>query len=309
MTRQKPRISVVIPLYNKAGFILQALSSVASQTDASFEIVVVDDGSTDGSAEVVKRADLSSLRLIEQDNAGVSAARNRGIEAAEGTWIALLDADDLWSHDHLAGLLHAVEGTRAIAAFSNLRLQSREGRPFIDPKLSAQIVDDYFSFALSNGGYPVSASSVMARKDELLAAGLFPNGVSAGEDIDTWCRLAFRGSFVYDARLSATYNDVGSSTLGGRGKAMRPLFAERLSALIRDGGVPPALAESSRRYANFLLLEYARQLLDLGLHAEARAVLLNDCRLGYDARRFLRRLARTSPVGRTMFRLVRAGSA
>lgn len=309
MTRQKPLISVVIPLYNKAGFILQALSSVASQSDASFEIVVVDDGSTDGSAEVVKRVGLSSLRLIEQANAGVSAARNRGVVAAEGTWIALLDADDLWSHDHLAGLLHAVDGTRAIAAFSNLRLQSREGRPFIDPKLSAQIVDDYFSFALSNGGYPVSASSVMARKDELLAAGLFPNGVSAGEDIDTWCRLAFRGSFVYDARLSAMYNDVGSPTFGGRGKAMRPLFAERLSGLIRDGGVPPALAESSRRYANFLLLEYARQLLDLGLYAEARAVLLNDCRLGYDARRFLRRLARTSPVGRTMFRLVRAGAA
>ena len=172
MTRQKPLISVVIPLYNKAGFILQTLSSVASQTDASFEIVVVDDGSTDGSAEVVKRVGLSSLRLIEQANAGVSAARNRGVVAAEGTWIALLDADDLWSHDHLAGLLHAVDGTRAIAAFSNLRLQSREGRPFIDPKLSAQIVDDYFSFALSNGGYPVSASSVMARKDELLAAGL-----------------------------------------------------------------------------------------------------------------------------------------
>src|SRR6185437_6731275 len=308
MTRQKPLVSVVIPLYNKAGFILQALSSVASQTDASFEIVVVDDGSTDGSVEVVKRADLSSLRLIEQDNAGVSAARNRGIVAAEGTSIALLDADDLWSHDHLAGLLHAVEGTRAIAAFSNLRLQSREGRPFIDPKLSAQIVDDYFSFALSNGGYPVSASSVMARKDELLAAGLFPNGVSAGEDIDTWCRLAFRGSFVYNARLSATYNDVGSPTLGGRGKAMRPLFAERLSGLIRDGGVPPALAESSRRYANFLLLEYARQLLDLGFYVEARAVLLHDCRLGYDARRFLRRLARTSRVGRTMFRLVRGGA-
>jgi glycosyltransferase involved in cell wall biosynthesis len=74
-------------LYNKADFILKALSSVAGQIDASFEIVVVDDGSTDGSVEVVKKAGLSSLRLIEQANAGVSAARNRGIVAAEGTWI------------------------------------------------------------------------------------------------------------------------------------------------------------------------------------------------------------------------------
>jgi hypothetical protein len=75
--------------------------------------------------------------------------------------------------------------------------------------------------------------------------------------------------------------------------------------LIRDGKVPPALIESSRRYANFLMLEYARQLLDAGEYAEARTVLLNECVVGYDSTRFLKRLARTSSVGRAIFRLTR----
>src|SRR3954471_13199867 len=128
-----PSVSVVIPLYDKGHCVLTTLSSVASQGRTDFEVIVVDDGSTDGSAELVKTAGLPYLRLIQQKNAGVSAARNRGISAAQGKWIAFLDADDLWSHDHLEGLLQSAAGTSAIAVFSNLRLQSRAGRPLVDP--------------------------------------------------------------------------------------------------------------------------------------------------------------------------------
>ncbi len=306
MMRRKPLVSIVIPLYNKADFILKTLSSAASQVDVNFEIVVVDDGSTDASTERVKLAGVARARLIEQSNAGVSAARNSGIAAAEGKWIALLDADDLWSRDHLAGLLQAVEGGEAIAAFSNLRLQSLAGRPLIDPGLAAQDVDDYFSFALRNGGYPISSSSIMVLRDQLLAAGLFAEGISSGEDVDMWCRLACRGRFTYSARISATYNDAGSPTLrAGSARIVPPLFAQRLPGLIREGRVPPGLVGSGRRYANFLMLEYARQLVDGSHYAEARRVLLNDCVPSYDLGRFLKRLARTSFVGRTLFPLVR----
>jgi glycosyltransferase involved in cell wall biosynthesis len=268
--------------------------------------VIVDDGSTDGGALLVEVASVPRLRLIQQANAGVSAARNRGIAAARGKWIALLDADDLWSHDHLAGLLSFVEGNAAIAAFSNLRLQSRAGGPLIDRKVVAQQVDDYFSFALSNGGYPISSSSIVIRRDKLLAAGLFAEGVSTGEDIDMWCRLACQGPFFYNARLSATYNDASSPMLSSDGREVaRPFFAQRLHDLIRDGRVPHALVESGRRYANFLMLEYARQLLDRDRYVEARAVLLKDCVPSYDSMRFVKRLARTSSLGRALFRLSR----
>ncbi len=306
--RRKPFVSVVIPLYNKADFILKTLCSAVSQIDVEFEIVIVDDGSTDGGARLVETSGVPGLRLIQQANAGVSAARNRGIAAAEGKWIAFLDADDLWSHDHLAGLLNAAEDSTAIAAFSNLALESRAGRPSIDRKIAAQKVDDYFSFALSNGGYPMSSSSSLVLRDELLAAGLFAVGIPAGEDIDMWCRLACQGPFVYNAKLSATYNDARSpsnrASSGARAVA-RPLFAQRLPNMIREGRVPPVLVESSRRYANFLFLEYARQLLDCGQFVEARAVLLNHCNVSYDSNRFMKRLLRTWPPGRALFQLSR----
>jgi glycosyltransferase involved in cell wall biosynthesis len=301
---RKPLVSVVIPLYNKAEFILNTLSTAASQRAAEFEIIVVDDGSTDGGVELVKKADVPHLQLIEQTHAGVSVARNRAIAAAQGKWIALLDADDLWSYDHLAGLLDAVEGNNVIAAFSNIRLQSRAGLPLLDLNMPAQKVDDYFSFALSNGGYAISSSSIMVLRDELLAAGLFAEGVSTGEDIDVWCRLACQGPFFYNARLSSTYNDARSLTRFAGGKVAPPLFAQRFPELISLGRLPPALVESGRRYVNFLMLEYARQLLDFGRHSEARTVLLNNCVPGYDLGRFLKRLARTSSFGRTLYQLL-----
>jgi glycosyltransferase involved in cell wall biosynthesis len=302
----KPSVSVVVPLYNKAEFIVNTLSAAARQIAAEFEIIVVDDGSTDGSGELVKEARLPHLKLIEQPNAGVSAARNRAIAAAQGKWIALLDADDLWSHDHLAGLIDAVENGDVIAAFSNARLQSRSGHPLVDPNVSPQKVDDYFSFALANGGYSMQTSATLVLRNQLLEAGLFAEGLSTGEDIDMWCRLACRGPFFYTAKPSAVYNDARSPTLRSeKGRIVRPFFAQRLPDLIRDGKVPPALIESSRRYANFLMLEYARQLLDAGEHAEARRVLLNECAVSYDLTRFLKRLARTSAVGRAIFRLTR----
>jgi hypothetical protein len=159
-----------------------------------------------------------------------------------------------------------------------------------------------FSFALSHRGYPIGTSAILIRREQLIRAGLFAEEVSAGEDTDMWCRLACRGAFFYNARLSATYNDAHSA----HWRIAPPVFAQRVPELIRNGAMPPALVESGRRYANFLTLEYARQLLDAGQHAEARAVLLNDCAPGYDPWRFLKRLARTSSIGRALFRLSRA---
>jgi glycosyltransferase involved in cell wall biosynthesis len=301
-----PLISVVVPLYNKAEFVLATVRSAVAQIDAEFEIIVVDDGSTDGGAGLLRSLNFPRLRLIEQVNSGVSAARNRAILAAQGKWIAFLDADDVWSPHHLASLLNAVTEGGVIGAFSNCRLQSRGSAPLIDRKIAAQKIDDYFSFALSNGGYPIATSALMIMRDELIAAGLFAEGVSTGEDIDMWCRLAYRGPFSYSATISATYNDAPSETsIAREAQLARPIFAQRLPCLIRCATVPPSLIDSSKRYANFLMLEHARRLLDAGKHVEARAVLLNDCIPRYDLIRFTKRFARTWSFGRYLFRLSR----
>lgn len=95
-------ISVIIPLYNKAHTIVNTLNTVLNQTYQNFEIIIVNDGSTDNGIEVIKQNfNDSRIRIINQSNAGVSAARNRGIQESHGTWISFLDADDEWMPDYL----------------------------------------------------------------------------------------------------------------------------------------------------------------------------------------------------------------
>jgi len=103
------RISVVIPLYNKARWIRRALDSVAAQSFADFEVLVVDDGSTDGGARIVADYGAPRFRVIEQRNAGPGAARNRGISEAKGDLVAFLDADDEWLPNYLADSLHLLD--------------------------------------------------------------------------------------------------------------------------------------------------------------------------------------------------------
>ena len=106
MIFQRPRVSIVIPLYNKANVLGDTLTCILSQTVQDFEAIVVDDGSTDGGGALVETARDPRFRLLRQANLGVSAARNRGILEAQAEWVALLDADDLWlstpvSYTHL----------------------------------------------------------------------------------------------------------------------------------------------------------------------------------------------------------------
>lgn len=106
-----PRVSVVIPCFNTERYIAATLRAVLAQTGASLEVIVVDDGSTDGSAALVER-DFPQVRLIRRANAGVAAARNTGIEAASGDWVAFCDADDIWLPGKLAAQFDAINATQ-----------------------------------------------------------------------------------------------------------------------------------------------------------------------------------------------------
>src|SRR5690606_11857402 len=111
--------SIVIPLYNKEQSVTNTLQSVLNQTYTEFEVVIVNDGSTDNSVEKVEAFNDPRIRLIHQANAGVSAARNKGIEEAKFEWIAFLDADDLWMENHLSTLRNMIETYPEYKAFCN----------------------------------------------------------------------------------------------------------------------------------------------------------------------------------------------
>ena len=131
-------ISVVIPLYNKERQIAHTLRSVFAQTFQDFEVVIVDDGSTDGSVAEVEKFTDSRIRLIRQVNAGVAAARNRGIEEAQGELIAFLDADDEWKPEYLATQYHLYQKYPECSVYAcNYEFREYEGKvtPTIIPKL------------------------------------------------------------------------------------------------------------------------------------------------------------------------------
>jgi glycosyltransferase involved in cell wall biosynthesis len=125
-------VAAIIPLYNGEAFIRESLESVLAQTEPADEIIVVDDGSTDGGAEIVKEmAARHPIRLISKSNGGIGSARNRGIAEAKSTHIALLDQDDIWYEDHLAVLKRPfLEGERRNLAlvYANLDRIDRQGR-------------------------------------------------------------------------------------------------------------------------------------------------------------------------------------
>lgn len=206
-----PKFSVVIPLYNKAASVGATLQTVFEQTFTDFEIVVVDDGSTDGSADIVASLKHPKVRLIRQANSGVSAARNRGIREARAPWIAFLDADDLWTPRHLADIAaetaaHPECGMVATRydlfdEFGNHTPNAVNG---VDLEKLAVTVTDYFHLC-SISDPLVWSSAVAVRRDLLSECGGFPVGVTSGEDLVTWAHLACLAPLRFVTTVSASY--------------------------------------------------------------------------------------------------------
>lgn len=210
-------ISVVIPLYNKARQVAHTLRSVLGQTFREFEVVIVDDGSTDGSADEARSVHDGRIRLVSQRNAGVSAARNRGVAEARYDLIAFLDADDEWEPTYLETQYNLYKKYPDCSVYAcNYEFCNADGRvmPTILRKLPFEgedgILSNYFEVA-SCSHPPLWTSAVMVRKQALQAVGGFPLGIRSGEDLLTWARLAVKykiafsrkplATFVFDARL------------------------------------------------------------------------------------------------------------
>ncbi|MEH6442685.1 MAG: glycosyltransferase family 2 protein [Oceanospirillaceae bacterium] len=208
--------TVIIPLYNKEGHILRALESVQCQKYAAAQIIVIDDGSTDAGAALVKAANIENLQLVQQANAGVSNARNRGIALAKYKYIAFLDADDQWLPLYLEETARLIKKFPQAGVFGT-RYQIVEedkagGERYVDAKIHIDDIDptgviltDYFDIA-SRGDLPFTMSSVTFRKSLFDNIDAFPEGERLGEDQDVFCRAALRSSIAYSNNIHSLYH-------------------------------------------------------------------------------------------------------
>ncbi|MEM7313159.1 MAG: glycosyltransferase family 2 protein [Planctomycetota bacterium] len=251
-------VSVVIPLFNKETWVARAVESALRQTHGPSEVIVVDDGSTDASAEVVAEIDDRRVRIIRQSNQGVSAARNRGVQEARHDWVAFLDADDWWSPEFLRACFTSVRSVPEGVLFGTNVSLGQSGKT-VFPRAGSDpwIIHDFAEAALGQPFPPIPNTSCVVAKAALNRAGGFPVGIALGEDVETWLRLSLQGQFVLSRTPYIFYDDGDQQsavhrlhrTCGLNDPAAVVTFKRLRTSL------DPDRRESFERYARFSLMQ------------------------------------------------------
>lgn len=252
-------LSALLPTYNRRKYVFRAIGSVLAQSVASDEIIVVDDGSSDGTADAIRRAYGSRVQLIVQEHGGVSVARRRAVLQASGEWIAFLDSDDEWLPNHNADLLHAAAYQPADVAwiFGDSRLVQDDGEgPTVFQKHGLRMEEETVIFddplAIQ---FPFQFSMLptsLIRRGVLWALNCFAEGLQHSEDVLAGCQVAtqfrFAGIRSVVARVYRT-SDLQSSSAERSGCHSGDYYRARMAAygLVARSGTRSPWGE---RYAN-----------------------------------------------------------
>lgn len=221
---RKDLVSVIIPAYNAAKTLEQTLRSALGQQDVELEILVVDDGSSDGTSELVQGFD-PRVRLLPQANAGVGAARNHGLREARGGWVAFLDSDDLWEPTKLHSQLNLLSmGWPYGVCYTGLRLIDEHGEelqqtiPWAEPGPRPQ---GWIFRSLLFEGNPICTSSVLVSNALMDRVGPFVCDPGESEDYDLWLRLARQAAFLFHPAPLTRYRVLEASYFRGDARRAR----------------------------------------------------------------------------------------
>lgn len=231
---KKPFFSVVVPVYNKEPHIKRSIQSVLKQSFSDFELIVIDDASTDKSISEIKNFDDKRIRILSRDTPGPGgyAARNLGIEKAKSAWITFLDADDDWEENHLNKLHDIIRNFEDVdflfSGYKNV-FSSVNGQKVVANKYYQNnsvcgdhilSLDDFLQAEISGAG-PIWTSTVCIRKNLIQQSGEFPAGkTSRGGDVDTWLRCIEKSNrTMWSSHIGARYyrdsvNMVTKTSLG-----------------------------------------------------------------------------------------------
>lgn len=214
---QQPKVTVIIPLYNKKDEIGRAIDSVLNQSYKNFEVMVIGGKSTDGGENIVKSYNDSRIHLIQETGNGVSAARNQGIDEAKSQLLAFLDADDEWYNNFLETIVYlyyqypnaGIYGTsfdRCVIDFCKVNkvngLPSKEWEGYLP---------SYFNVYAKSGHPPFSPSCVAIDKSVFDNIGMFDINSKRGEDVEMWFRIAMRYPVVFTTKVCARYHIAASN--------------------------------------------------------------------------------------------------
>ena len=193
------RISVIIPLYNKEHYIQKTLQSVLTQTYQNWEAIIIDDGSTDNSANIVRATIDSRIKFFQQENRGVSYTRNRAIDMATGDFIAFLDADDEWMKDYLEKMVELTLSYPNYFVFCS----AQKGRPIHTLPKGVSIINDHCLY-----DYIYFTGCMFVKKDVFDKVGGFKEGIQLGEDRDMWLRIGcfFPTVYLNEEHVKHPYN-------------------------------------------------------------------------------------------------------
>lgn len=288
-----PFFSVIIPLFNKAPYIRRALDSVLGQTFKDYEIIVVDDGSTDDGPAIVASYSDSRIRLLHQENSGPNEARNRGIKESRAEWLAFLDADDEYFFNFLDKMHSEIVKNQDIGfAFSNYLYTGIDGctRKMTKKKnyKKFHVIENYCDFLYENSLNGASASSIIINKSVLYRAGCFPVNTPKAGDIDTWMRLGWISKAGYEPSCLAHYHNevLGTSWIHSDGShpiRRYPVGPEILISSYNEwkqkGIFPERMERSWRRCLTGYSLCHVREWIQFGDKKTAWRFFLKELKL------------------------------
>lgn len=274
--------SVIIPAYNAEKFIHISIESVLNQSCKDFELIIVDDGSTDHTKEVVEKYNDVRIVYFYQENGGVSAARNKGILESNGQYVCFLDSDDEWKENHLETLSYLIKKYEHCGMYVtgyDIRLHNgkvihKSEQIFRNLNCESMVSNNGFEVLLKYG-YFFNTNTVCCRKEVFNKAGLFELGVRNGEDDDMWFRIFSYYSVAISKNVTTIYDRSNCVATGQRIGVVKCVFINRVEHILRSSEVPQDRKNSIMIWVEQHKLSQARTQILNGNKREAYQLLKN----------------------------------
>ena len=276
-----PLFSVVIPLYNKASYIARAVQSVLRQDFGDYEVIVIDDGSTDGGGEIVRSIGDARIKLVVQDNLGASSARKTGVLSATGRYVGFLDADDEWKPGFLSEMSALVSDYPDCGIYASAyEILERDGRRltmrnrFANDAWRGRIRNYFRNVASKN--LIVCSSAVVVRRSIITEDAFLSGRENMGEDQYLWTSIALEYPVAYSQTVLALYHRDAESSFAAIGPLKAPpCFVPPLAGVVRTGSfhgraIAPEVLRQVRRYISENLVQLAIINARHGDHRAAR---------------------------------------